>query len=99
LDRIQLYIVDTVSFPKGTFLRDMDLIHAYGSYNTELQNFGDLRTRKHRDYTGSFHFGEYLSQGALRVKDKCQLVSAQAIVDQGLFNLQPEFSKSIGQTK
>lgn len=38
---------------------------------------------------GSFYFGEYLSQGALDIEDKCQLVSAEAIINQGLIKLQP----------
>lgn len=44
-------------------------------------------------FAGSFYFGEYRSQGALRIEDKCQIISAQAIIDQRLFLLQPEFKK------
>ncbi len=95
LDSIYLCIVDTNSFPKGTFIRDIDLIRAYSLFDSGLKDFEGLRTRKHRDFAGSFYFGEYLSQGALKIEDKCQLVSAQAIIDLGLFKLQPGFSKSM----
>ena len=88
LDSIYLCIIDTDSFPKGTFIRDIDLISAYSLFDSK-------RTRKHRDFAGSFYFGEYLSQGALKIEDKCELVSAQAIINQGLFKLQPGFSTSM----
>ncbi len=39
------------------------------------------------------YFGEYLSQGALKIEGKCQIVSAQAMIDRGLYKLQPEFKK------
>jgi hypothetical protein len=42
-----------------------------------------------RDY----YFGEYLSQGALKIEDKYEIVSAQAMIDQGLYNLRHEFGE------
>ena len=95
LDKIYLCIVDTLNFPKGTFLRDMDLISAYCLFNTGLKDLEELRKRKHSKFTGSYYFGEYLSQGALKVENKCRLVSAQAMVDGGLFDIQPKFKQSI----
>lgn len=83
-DDISLCVVDTTSFSKGVFLRDLDLISAFRIYNEGLQNFANLRS-------GSYYFGEYLSQGALKIQDKCQIVSAKAMIDQGLYTLQPEF--------
>ena len=91
LNRIYLCIVDTDSFHKGTFMRDMDLIRAYRLFDAGLENFAGLRTKKQDKYAGSYYFGEYLSQGALKIQDKCQIVSAQAIIAQGLFKLQPAF--------
>jgi hypothetical protein len=38
-----------------------------------------------------YYFGEYLSQGALKIKDRCQIVPAQAIIDRGLYGLRHEF--------
>jgi hypothetical protein len=45
---ISLCIVDTTGFPKRVFLRDMDLIRAYCSFDEDLQNFERLRLRKHK---------------------------------------------------
>jgi hypothetical protein len=92
-DDIFLCIVDTACFPKGVFLRDMDLVDAYHSFNAELRSFKRLRSKKHKTYSGFFYFGEYLSQGALKIEDKCQIVSAQAIIGEGLYDLRPEFKE------
>ncbi|KAG9242212.1 hypothetical protein BJ878DRAFT_184442 [Calycina marina] len=77
-DDISLCIVDTTEFPKEVFIRDMDLIRAYLQYNADLEGFKSLRSRD------DYYFGEYLSQGALKIEDKCGIVSAQAIIDRGL---------------
>ena len=84
-DDIFLCIIDTTRFPKAVFLRDMDLIQAYSPFNTDLENLKGLRLKKR------FYFGEYLSQGALKIEHKCQIVSAQAMINQGLYNLRREF--------
>ncbi|KAL8719362.1 MAG: hypothetical protein Q9225_003619 [Loekoesia sp. 1 TL-2023] len=90
LAKIYLCIIDTLSFPKGIFLRDMDLIRAYSAYDEDLKSFEDLRRRKHGYLTGFYYFGEYLSQGALKIEGQCQLVSSQAIVDNGLYSLRSD---------
>jgi hypothetical protein len=92
-DNIFLCIVDTTSFPEGVFLRDMDLICAYRSFDADLEDFEGLRSKKHNTHSGSYYFGEYLSQGALKIEDRCQIVSAQAIIDKGLYDLQPKFEE------
>lgn len=89
-DDICLCIVDTTCFPKGVFLRDMDLMAAYRHLNVRLESLATLRSKEHR---GSYYFGEYLSQGALKIADKCEIVSAQKMIDTGLYDLQPEFQK------
>ncbi|KAH8743675.1 hypothetical protein F5883DRAFT_440710, partial [Diaporthe sp. PMI_573] len=86
-------MINTTSFPKGVFLRDMDLIGSYCSFDANLRNFEVPRSKKRRMYLGCFYFGEYLPQGALKIEDNCQLVSAQAIIDKGLYDLQPGLSE------
>ncbi|KAH7021756.1 hypothetical protein B0J12DRAFT_391648 [Macrophomina phaseolina] len=93
-DDIKICIIDTTNFAEGVFLRDMDLIQAYRSLGPGLKNLWDLRSRKHDDLARSFYFGEYLSQGALKIEGKCEIVSTQEIIDHGLFHLQPEFEKA-----
>lgn len=95
LDEIYLYVVDTAAFAKGVFLRDIDLIHAYRSFDSQLRDLDRLRGKKHRVFKGSFYFGEYLSQGALKIEDKCHIVSAQEMINQGLFRLRPELKESM----
>jgi len=90
LDHIYFCVIDTTRFPEGVFLRDLDLIRAYQSFDAKLQNLEELRTTRQ---AGSYYFGEYLSQGALKIEDKCQIVSAQALFTQGLFSLQPELGR------
>lgn len=99
LKDILLCIIDTASFTKGTFLKDMDLLNAYGPFDSHLRNHQEVREKKHSNFYGSLYFGEYLSQGALKIEDRCQLVSSQAIIDQGLFKLQPELMMSMTVTK
>lgn len=96
LENIFLCIVDTTSFPKGVFLRDMDLIYAYSSFDIQLKELEGLRSKKHRNFSGSFYFGEYLSQGALRIEDKCQIVSAKDLWDQGLPIIHPQLCQLDG---
>lgn len=92
-ENISLCVIDTTRFPGGVFLRDMDLIRAYRSFETDLRNFEGLRSKKYNGYSGSFYYREYLSQGALKIENRCQIVSAQALIDQGLYRLQPEFEE------
>jgi hypothetical protein len=85
---IQLCIVDTTCLPRGIFVRDLDLIRAYNSHDVDLAETEKLRTLRQG---GRFYFGEYLSQGALKIEGGCDIVSASALIDQGLFDLQPVF--------
>ncbi|KAF7198644.1 hypothetical protein HII31_00383 [Pseudocercospora fuligena] len=85
LDDIRLYIVDTAKFESATFIRDMDLIRAFSAGNQYLRRLESLRT------AGTHYYGEYLSQGALKIQDKCKSVSAQAMLESGLASLRPEF--------
>lgn len=88
LEDIKLCIIDTTAFADGTFIRDMDLIDAYEQFNSGLASLRKLRTQE-------YYFGEYLSQGALKIEAKSKVVSARAIVDAGLFLLQPSFAATM----
>ena len=43
----------------------MDLLRAYSLFDTDLENLEGLRLKK------GMYFGEYLSQGALKIEGKC----------------------------
>lgn len=102
LDKINLYIIDTTKLPAGAFIRDMDLLTVYSPFNAGLQKLQCARDSVQRDtsqptlpeFLRSSYFGEYLSQGALRIEDGCSAVSAQDILDAGLFDLRVEFKAS-----
>ncbi|KAL2843080.1 hypothetical protein BJX68DRAFT_270404 [Aspergillus pseudodeflectus] len=76
LEDIKLYVVDTTSFPRGTFLRDLDLMQAFFDPSDRSRE-GLNSFRKLRE--GSYYFGEYLTQGSLRITDKHQVVSASSL--------------------
>lgn len=94
LEEIKLYVIDTTLFPRGTFIRDLGLICAFRAFDDhppgkDLNGLWDLRVNM-----GSYYFGEYLSQGSLRIENKCQVVSAQALTDEKrLSRLQPLFKE------
>ncbi|KOS47657.1 hypothetical protein ACN38_g1315 [Penicillium nordicum] len=91
LEDIKLYAIDTTGFPKGTFLRDLDLIDAFCEYDdhprgNDLENLRSLRTNtKH-------YFGEYLSQGSLKIQGKREIIPAASLFEgDRLRRLQPRF--------
>lgn len=96
---ICLCIVDTSCFPKGVFLRDMDLIDAYRNFDQDLKDFASLRSKKHSSFSGFYYFGEYLSQGALKIANKCEIVAAQKMIAAGLYDLQPKFQEFARRTR
>ena len=60
-DDIFLCIIDTTKFPKAVFLPDMDLIETYYPLDADLKRMQNLRL-------SDYYFGEYLSQGALKIE-------------------------------
>lgn len=64
----------------------MDLIKVYLSLDVNLERMQKLRLGHH-------YFGEYFSQGVLKIENKCEIVSAQDMIDQELCNLRHEFGE------
>lgn len=91
LSEIKLYAIDTKGFPEGTFLCDLDLINTFSEFDDhppgkDLQNLRNLRNET------EYYFGEYLSQGSLRIEGKCEVISAQCLFENNrLRRLQPHF--------
>ncbi len=88
LDDISLCVVDTNHFNLDVFLRDVHLIREFRDYDPNLRDFEELRLKRSG---GRFYFGEFLSQGALKIEGHCQTVTAQALIERGLYDLQPKF--------
>lgn len=87
-DEINLCIIDTTRFPRAVFIRDLDLIDAYRAFDDKLAQTQLLRRRT---WGGRLYFGEYLSQGELKIKGKCAIISAAAMIQRGLYYLHPSF--------
>ena len=92
LDEIELYVIDTTLFSRGTFLRDLDLIRAFRKFDDHppKENLEALQSLRESDY----YFGEYLSQGSLKIENKCEMISASVLFrNDRLRRLQPEFDR------
>ncbi|KAE8131261.1 hypothetical protein BDV38DRAFT_288860 [Aspergillus pseudotamarii] len=91
LEETNLYVVDTTLFPGGTFARDLDLIQEFELFDnhppvTDLRRLSELRTHP------SYYFGEYLSQGRMEMADRCQVISATLLMNDGrVSQIQPQF--------
>ncbi|PYH76209.1 hypothetical protein BO82DRAFT_426839 [Aspergillus uvarum CBS 121591] len=91
LDQINLYVIDTTQFPRGTFIRDLDLLNVFIDSDPLPKGNGLARLKGWRD--SNLYFGEYLSQGALQIKGKCQVINAQSIfAGNRLQRIQPDFA-------
>jgi len=87
---IRICVVDASRFGRQVFIRDMDLMTAFSLYSQSLARFRTLRG------ANSYYLGEYMSQGSLKIAGKCQCVSAQNLIDRGLFSLRAEFLDACG---
>ncbi|KAJ5475860.1 hypothetical protein N7475_001589 [Penicillium sp. IBT 31633x] len=96
LNDIKLYVINTSLFREGTFMRDLDLIESFCKFDREtiryeywnLRDLQYLRTKK------GFYFGEYLSQGSLKIENKFQVIPANVLFENNrLQRLQPAFHK------
>ncbi|OJJ96470.1 hypothetical protein ASPACDRAFT_46638 [Aspergillus aculeatus ATCC 16872] len=91
LDKINLYVIDTTEFPRGTFIRDLDLLNVFLENDPKPHGEGLARLKEFRD--AELYFGEYLSQGALQIEGKCQVISAQSLCEGNrLRRIQPAFA-------
>lgn len=86
-----LCIIDTKKFPDQTFIRDMDLVAAFRKESDGLQDFEKLRRHQRKGYSGYYYFGEYLSQGALKIEGLCQIISSDLLIENGLYHIRSEF--------
>lgn len=91
---IYLYIVDTSKFSDKTFMCDLDLIRAFKDRDRRLSNLWGLRHKPRGGFwSGSYYFGEYLTQGSLSLEGKCARVTAKEMMNNGLPELQPRFDQ------
>jgi len=84
---IRICVVDTRKFPRGTFVKDLDLMEAYVD-NEDVGRFLNLRLGE-----GGWYFGEYLSQGRLSIEGRSGHTSLRLLLDMGLYDLEPRFGE------
>lgn len=82
LGQIQLIVLDTTLFARGTFMQDMEIMRSFADSDRRLQKFVEFRESE-------YYFGEYITQGRLEIQDRCVCTSVQKMIDLGLFQLQP----------
>lgn len=92
LDDICLLVIDTKKFPARTFIRDSDLISAFEQFDVREKN--GLKLMAYLRAKTDHYFGEYLSQGSLRISGKCRTVSAQTMINKGLLDLHVVFKEA-----
>ncbi|TLD19595.1 hypothetical protein PspLS_09369 [Pyricularia sp. CBS 133598] len=98
LGETKLCIVRTDRFALGTFLRDTYLLDYYsnrlwlGGHPNNLAKTKTLRRNLTRTIDGTeqyYYFGEYLSQGALRINGRCDIVNMSQM-NEALLRLSPD---------
>lgn len=77
LEDIKLYVIDTTFSPPQTFIRDLDLMNHFRKFDTEPVHSGLEGMWRLRFQSDDYYFGEYFSQGSLKIANKCQVVSAE----------------------
>lgn len=92
LENIHILVIDTEELDNNLFVNDREIIQVLaphhdakypGDFNT-LQTIKDLRNR------GDLYFGEYLTQGSLKIAGHSSQVDFQTLVNLGLFDILPE---------
>ena len=84
---IHVCVVDTREFPRGTFVKDLDLMEAYVDHE-DVGRFLNLRLSN-----GRWYFGEYFSQGRLDIQGRSAHTSLRLLIDMGLYDLEPRFEE------
>jgi hypothetical protein len=80
LSQVFLLILDTHRFPKGTFIKHMEIMEVFAQYSDandkkSLKSFLELRKGDMW-----YYFGEYLTQGDLNIQGRCVQTNMQRMV-------------------
>jgi hypothetical protein len=90
LSQIFLLILDTRGFPKGTFIKDMEIMEVFAQYSEINQQKNLNNFLQFRKSNKGYYFGEYLTQGDLNIQGRCVQTTMQRMIDAGLFELKSE---------
>ena len=83
LSQISLLILDTRRFPKGTFVKDMEIMEVFAPFTdfTQEENLDDFLQLRKSDK--GYYFGEYLTQGNIDVRGRSVVTDMQKLIDGG----------------
>ncbi|KAF0326995.1 nonribosomal peptide synthetase aclP [Colletotrichum asianum] len=79
---VHIIMIDTALFPKGAFIRDLEVMYCLRNKNFQLRQLYLLRTGQ---WGRTFSFGEYLSQSSINVSRASGVTSLKTLIDTGLF--------------
>lgn len=86
-----ILIVDTRQFKRGAFSRDLQAIDAYKGISTGDKDGRSLNDLYKIRQNGCYYFGEYLSQGRLKLDpERGHQVTIGNLIQRGLFDINPE---------
>ncbi|KAK0726543.1 hypothetical protein B0T21DRAFT_413868 [Apiosordaria backusii] len=93
--QVKILLLDTTKLPRSTFISEIELLNYFAPYENyqgdkSLRWLRDLRLKRAHD---GYYFGEYLSQGDLKIAGACVQTDLQALIDHGLFGLLPELGE------
>jgi hypothetical protein len=77
--------------PDGVFVKDLELIDAFANYSDPMLKENLSYLQQLRQGSRGYYFGEYLSQGYLGIDGICSQATMQDLIENGLFELMPEF--------
>ena len=83
---IQILVVDTSKFPRGTFASELHLLSEFAPIDPSTKR--SLRDLKNYRNSGKY-FGEYITQGRLDITGRCSQTSLEKLDDLGLKSLCP----------
>ncbi|KAK0666783.1 hypothetical protein QBC41DRAFT_366635 [Cercophora samala] len=91
---VKVILLDTTKLPRRTFISEVELLKFFTPHETprrsrSLERLNGLRQYHH---TEGYYFGEYLSQGDLKIAGACVQTDLHTLKAKGLFNLIPELN-------
>lgn len=81
---INLFVIDTRNFQAGTFIKDLDIIRVLSPEEEDPRQYGSLSLFQNLR-SGNHYFGEYLTQGKLKVEGQCVQTTLEELNNHGLF--------------
>ena len=92
LSLISLLVLDTREFPKGTFIKDLEVMECFAPHMDSCERYDLENLLQLRKSNKGYYFGEYLTQGNMDISRRCAVTDMKRLVESGLFDLKPELA-------